>query len=82
MASIDFYISDFGTMRIVPDRFQRERDLWIVDASMASLAVLRNFRVEKLAKTGDSERRHMLIEYTLVVNNEEAHGGVFDLTTS
>jgi len=31
---------------------------------------------------GDSERRQMLSEYTLVARNEKASGGVFDLTTS
>jgi hypothetical protein len=35
-----------------------------------------------LARTGDSERRQMLSEYTLVARNEKASGGVFDLTTS
>lgn len=82
IASIDFYVSDYGTLRIVPNRFQRERDLWVIDPSMATLPVLRNFRVQKLAKTADSERRLLNIEYTLQVNNEAAHGGVFDLNTS
>jgi hypothetical protein len=35
-----------------------------------------------LAKTGDSDRRQILSEYTLVSRNEKASGGVFDLTTS
>lgn len=82
IASIEFYVSDYGTLRVIPNRFQRERDLWVIDPTMATLPVLRNFRVEPLAKTGDSERRQMLIEYTLQVNNEAAHGGVFDLNTS
>ncbi len=75
-------MSDFGTLRIMPDRFQRERDMWIIDPSMADLAILRNFQSNRLAKTGDSEQRQQLIEYTLKVNNEAAHGGVFDLNES
>jgi hypothetical protein len=35
-----------------------------------------------LAKTGDSDRRMMLTEYSLVARNEKASGGVFDNTTS
>ena len=35
-----------------------------------------------LAKTGDSDRRQILSEYTLVARNEKSSGGVFDLTTS
>jgi hypothetical protein len=35
-----------------------------------------------LAKTGDSDRRQILSEYTLVARNEQSSGGVFDRTTS
>jgi hypothetical protein len=35
-----------------------------------------------LAKTGDSDRRQILSEYTLVARNAKSSGGVFDLTTS
>ena len=35
-----------------------------------------------LAKTGDSERKQIIVEYTLEVRNEKAHCGVYDLTAS
>jgi hypothetical protein len=35
-----------------------------------------------LAKTGDSDWKEILSEYTLVARNEKASGGVFDNTTS
>ena len=35
-----------------------------------------------LAKTGDSDRRQILCEYTVQVNNEKAHGAVYDLTVA
>jgi hypothetical protein len=35
-----------------------------------------------LAKTGDSDRRQILSEYTLVARNEKSSDRVFDLTTS
>jgi hypothetical protein len=35
-----------------------------------------------LAKTGDSDCRQNLSEYTLVARNEKAAGAVFDPTTS
>jgi len=35
-----------------------------------------------LAKTGDSERKQIITEWTLEMRNEAAHGLVADLTTS
>ena len=35
-----------------------------------------------IAPTGDSEKREVLSEYTLVARNEKSSRGVFDLTTA
>lgn len=82
VASIDVYVSDFGNIEIMPNRFQRERDAWLVDFEFVSLSELRPLFQEELAKTGDAEKRQMIIEWGLRVENEAAHGGAFDLTTS
>lgn len=82
IASIDVYVSDFGTFKVVPNRFQRDRDVWLLDFNYLALAFLRPMQTIKLAKTGDAERRMLLCEYTLVVKNEAALGMVADLTTS
>ena len=82
VASIDLYQSDFGDLEVIPNRFSRDRDCWLVQKNMAALAYLRPVGMTNLAKTGDSERRQVLVEYTLEVRNERAHGLVADLTTS
>lgn len=82
MASIDLYDSDFGELEVIPNRFQRARDAWILQNDMWALAYLRSFTSNDLAKTGDSERKQLLVEFTLESRNEKASGGVFDLTTS
>ena len=82
VGAADVYVSDFGTVNIVPNRFQRARDAFVVDPQYASMAVLRPLQQMELAKTGDAEKRLMLVEYGLKVNNEAAHGIVADLTTS
>ena len=46
---------------------------------MASVAYLRPFKKTKLAKTGDSEKYMMNVEYTLVVKNEAAHAMITDI---
>lgn len=82
VGAADVYVSDFGTVNIVPNRFQRARDAFVVDPQYASMAVLRPIQQMELAKTGDAEKRLMLVEYGLKVNNEAAHGIVADLTTA
>lgn len=82
VAAADVYVSDFGTLRVLPNRFQRERDAWFLDFDLVKLATLRNFRQEKLAKTGDADKRMILVEYTLRVNQEAGLGLAADLTTS
>ncbi len=83
-ATFDVYESDFGQLRVVPNRFQRARDLLILQTDMWAVGFLpgREFRIYDLAKTGDTDRKQILSEYTLESRNEAASGGVFDLTTS
>lgn len=82
--SFDVYESDFGSLKIVPNRFQRARDGLVLQTDMWALGFLpgRNFDTTELAKTGDTDRRQILSEYTLESRNEAASAGVFDLTTS
>ena len=82
IGAADVYVSDFGTVNVVPNRFQLERNAYVVDPEYASVAFLRDFRTEQLAKTGDSEKRMILVEYGLKVRSEKAHGIAADLTTS
>lgn len=82
IAAVDVYVSDFGAVRIMPNRFQRERDVWFLDPEFYSIQHLRPFRVVKLAKTGDAEKRMLLQEWGLKVNQEAALGLAADLNTS
>jgi hypothetical protein len=79
IGAADVYMSDFGTMSVVPNRFMRTRDALILDPEYAALAYLRPFQTNDLAKTGDSENTQLLAEVTLEVKNEAAHGIVADL---
>jgi hypothetical protein len=82
VASVDVYESDFGTLKVVANRFQRARDALVLQTDMWAVAYLRKFVSIPLAKTGDSERKQILSEYALVSRNEKASGGVFDLTAA
>jgi len=80
--SVDVYASDFGQLQVVPNRFSRDREAYVLDMDYWGVAFLRDFSMHELAKTGDSEKRQLLVEATLESRNEAASGGVFDLTTS
>jgi hypothetical protein len=80
IGSADFYVSEFGTLAVVPNRFQRNRDAWLLDFDFVSLLFLRNFRTTKLAKSGDAEKRMILVDWALKVHNEAALAAVYDLT--
>jgi len=82
IGAADVYVSDFGTISIVPDRFQRARDAFLIDPEFAAVVFLRPYMTEPLAKTGDAEKRMLIVEWGLKVHNEKAHAGIYDLTTS
>jgi len=83
-AAVDSYESDFGKLKVVPNRFQRSRDVFVLQMDMWAYAPLpgRNMISYPLAKTGDTDRKQILSECTLEARNEKASGGVFDLTSS
>ena len=81
--SVDIYIDPLGNeVRLVPCRHAPTDVIYFVDTEMAKFAVLRDFRSHDLAKTGDSERKQIIVEYTLEVCNEKAHAAVYDLAAA
>lgn len=83
IAAADVYVSDFGIIQIVPDRFipnaDNDNTAFLLDPEMAAVSYLRPFMTNELAKTGDSENTQLLVEYTLEVRNQAAHGIISDL---
>jgi hypothetical protein len=82
VATIDVYQSDFGTLTVKPNRFQRDRDAFVLDSEYWGFNVLRPFQNSQLAKTGDNTHMLLLMEGGVVSRNEAASGIVADLTTS
>src|SRR5271154_169644 len=83
-AGVDAYESDFGVLKVVPNRFSRQRDVWALQMDLWAVAFINGRRMVSvpIAQTGDSVRRLILSEYTLESRNEKASGLVTDLTTS
>lgn len=82
LGAADVYVSDFGNLDIVPSRFTNETFVHLIDPEYAKIAYLRPFQRNPLAKTGDSRRTQMLVEYSLVVNTEKAHATIANVLTS
>lgn len=82
VAAADIYVSDFGNVSIVPSRFQKASDAFVIDPEYASIDYLRPMQTMEMAKTGDAEKRLLLCEWGLRVHSEKAHGLAADLTTS
>ena len=78
------YESDFGTLKVVPNRFLRAggRDCLVLQDDMWAVAWLRPIYSFDLSKTGDSIRKEIVGEYALVARNEKSSGIVADLTSA
>lgn len=79
IGAADVYVGDFGEVTIVPNRFKRNATALILDTEYLGIAYLRNFQTIELARTGDAEKRQILVEYGLKVHNHFAQGIVADL---
>lgn len=78
-AAVDFYVSDFGTVQLVPNRFMATREVFVLQADKLAVAYLRPFQTVELAKTGDAEQREIVVEYCLECRAPKAHGAVYDI---
>lgn len=78
-ASVDVYVSDFGELKAIPSRFQRARDVFILQSDKWAISYLRPFSTIELAKTGDAEQRELVVEWTVEARAPKANGAVFDI---
>lgn len=85
VAAADTYLSDFGTITVVPNRQMARvgatvaRNAFLIDPKMVKVGIFSDIKRHTPAKTGDAEKRVMNVEYTLLVMNEAAHGVAADL---
>jgi hypothetical protein len=63
VASVDTYVSDFGKLKVVPNRFQRTRDVLILQMDMWALAYLRPIGSKRSPSRATRPRRQILGEY-------------------
>jgi hypothetical protein len=78
--AVDFYVSPFGESAVVTNRFIVGDTVLLLDTDYWSRAVLRPMQTINLATTGDSEKKQLLTELTLVCENSKASGALQDIT--
>jgi hypothetical protein len=84
LGSVNVFVTDFGvTLELHANRLQQADAIvgdgtayngYIIDPEYLRMAFLTGYRVEPLAKNGLSDRRLMVVDWTLKVLNEKAHG--------
>jgi len=79
VGAVDVYVSDFGTLDIVPNRFQRERDVFVLDPEYWAVDYLDPYHVENKAETGDARKRFLVVDYTLRATQQLSSGIVADI---
>ncbi len=80
--AIDIYVSDFGSLAVVPNRFMEQDEMLVLEMDKWCLSTLSNFEEQPLAKVGDSDRVLLVSEFTLEAKNAKSSGVIADLTVS
>lgn len=82
IATADVYLGDFGEVAIVPNRFQPGNFAFVLDPEYASVSYLRPFRTIDIAKTGDFDKKELVVEYGLRIKSQNAHAVIANLIAS
>ncbi len=80
IGAVDVYVTDFGVVDIVPNRFSPSgataSEVFVLESDKWCLSYLDSYKTETIAKSGDSEKRHILVDWTVESKNEAASGVV------
>lgn len=82
VGAADLFVSDFGTHQVVANRYMPSNNAYFLDLEYWCVSYLRPIAQEDLNKTGDSDKKLLVAEYTLEAKEPKANGKVYTLTTS
>lgn len=88
--AVDIYVSPFGELKVVLNRVMKKfvadpasvGEALVYNPDFWKLLVLRDWKREELAKTGDNEKHMMVGEFSLKHRNFKATGRITDLNGS
>ena len=79
LSSVNVLVSDFGTVKLVPNRLQPKDPVndsdyvFLLDPEYLSQSFMEGYRTDTLAKTGLAEKRMISADFGLRVHTEKAH---------
>lgn len=79
LGAVQTWVTDLGTVDVVANRFQRDKDVFVLNWDLWELAYLDDYKTEEIAKIGDHERRMLIVDYCLVSKNEAGNGVFADV---
>lgn len=87
LGTVNFFITDFGSLELVPNRMQQyvdtnDAEIHILDFQYLRVSYLHGYKVEPLAKTGLADKRLMSVDGSLAVLNEKAQALYADVLTN
>lgn len=82
VGAADAYVSNFGQLQIVANRFQPAGTAYAFDMEYWEAAYLEPIQSTPLAKTGHSDQTLLYCEVTLCAKNPDSSGKVYTTTTS
>lgn len=83
--AVDVYLSDFSILKLVPNRLQPGQPaasntvMYLIDPEMVEQVFLHGYRTEPQGKKGLSDERQMIVDWSLRVSTELAHGCIADI---
>lgn len=82
VTAVDVFETDFGVMKVIPDHFTVADDIYLLQMDLWKLAYLDNLQVVDLAKTGDADKKLLVMEVTLECGDEAGNASIIDTATS
>lgn len=79
VGAVDVWVSDYGVVDIVPDRFQRERDAIVCNMDFIEISYFDPISTDAMAKDADDDSRMVLADFGLMVRNRYTLGVFADV---
>lgn len=80
VGAADVYVSSYGSHKVVLSRYMRSTCVLCLDMSTWGIAWLDPIQMVDIAKTGDSEKRMIVGEYTVVAKSPTANAKLTGMT--
>lgn len=80
ISAVDVYVSDYGSHKLILNRYSPTDTIFCIDPDYCSLGFLRPMKKIPLAKTGDATKEMLVVEFVPVCDNPYAHSQIIDAT--